>query len=78
MHAWLRTTIFLHHIEKITTNKIHAIGMSKLFPDSLIIAYKRAMNLKDLLVKSRFQSGPPSHETEYNDDTLLNDLIAEL
>lgn len=53
--------------------------LSRLFPHRPIIAYKRAPNLKDSLVKSRFSPDQESNETEESyDGVLLDGLIAAL
>ena len=52
--------------------------LSKVFPEKPIIAYKRAKNLKDHLVRSKFTSYTESDESDNLDDTLLDALIKVL
>lgn len=52
--------------------------LSKVFLDKPIIAYKRARNIKDYLVKSKFPSIRERDEDENLDDELLDALISAL
>ena len=64
----------LKHWHLITENE----ELSKVFPEEPIIAYKRAKNLKDFLVRSKFTSYTESDTTHSLDDTLLDALIKVL
>ena len=64
----------LKHWHLITEHPV----LSKVFPEKPIIAYQRAKNLKDHLVKSKFTSSTATFETHTLDDILLDALIAQL
>ena len=70
-------TALIKHWDKIATHP----QLSLLFPEQPIISYKRASNLKDLLVKSRFipnKNDKPAESDESDDDMYLNALITAL
>lgn len=73
----VRTT----HIKNALTKHWYLISeheqLKKLFPNNPIIAYKRAKNLKDLLVRSRFENDSNPEETA-SDDTFLDALLEAL
>ena len=52
----------------------HLLQLRKLFLNNPIIAYKRAKNLKDLLVRSRFEKDSNTEE-KASDDTFLDALL---
>ena len=70
------------HLKKALLKHWHLISehpkLSELFPNEPILAYKRAQNLKDLLVKSRFKSNQESFDTQGSHEALLDALIAAL
>ena len=70
-------TVLIKHWDKIATHP----QLSLLHPEQPIISYKRASNLKDLLVKSRFipnKNDKPAESNESDDDMYLNALITAL
>ena len=82
----LKFTYTLHMrtglIKQALTKHWHLIAdnvqLWKLFPKKLIIAYKRAKIIKDLLVRSRFfENVKPSNQKDY-DNTELDALIAAI
>ena len=71
------------HIKHALTKHWHLIAdhvqLSKLFPNKPMIAYKRAKNIKDLIVRSRFfENDEISNQKDSDDDTELDALIAAL
>ena len=69
------------HLKQALTQHWHLIAqhqhLSQLFPNKPLIAYKRAKNLKDLLVRSRFENDQYSNETD-SDDSFLDALIVAI
>ncbi|PIK37099.1 hypothetical protein BSL78_26069 [Apostichopus japonicus] len=70
------------HLKKALLKHWHLISqhaeLSKLFPKEPILAYKRAQNLKDLLVNSRFRSNEESADSQGSHEALLDALIDAL